>query len=90
MALLESHHNRLDKVIGHNQLDFPFLHLLDHSCLPEKWLTAIKRAELTVAEHLPCALVVSADSPCSSSEYGALDLVHMARRNKERELVHAP
>ncbi len=90
MALFESRHHALNKVIGHDQLDFPFFYLLNDSTLPEKWLTAIQRAELTVAEHLPCALVVNADSPCSSGKYGALDLVHMALRNKERELVHVP
>ncbi len=90
MALLERQHRLLNQIIRHDQLDLPFFHQLDHSALPDKWLTAIQRAELALAEHLPRTLIVSADSPCPSSEYGVLDLVHMAWWNKEGKFVHAP
>ncbi|MCI3944251.1 hypothetical protein K0038_01259 [Pseudomonas syringae] len=90
MALLERRHGLLNQLVSHDQLDFPFLHRLDRAILPDKWLAAIQWAELAVAEYLPRALIVSADSPCTRREYSALDLVHMTRRNKESELVHAP
>lgn len=90
MALLERHHHALNQLVSDDQLDLPLFHRLDHTALPDKWLTAIQRAELALAEHLPRAVIVSADSPCTSSDYGVLDLVHMARRNEEGELVHAP
>lgn len=90
MALLERQHHLLNQLVRDDQFDLPLLHRLDHTALPDKWLTAIQRTELALAEYLPRAMIVSADSPCTSSEYGALDLVHMARWNKESELVHAP
>lgn len=90
MALPESLHHVLNQFVSDDQLDLPLLYRLDHTALPDKWLTAIQRAELALAEHLPRAVIVSADSPCTRSEYGVLDLVHMARRNEEGELVHAP
>ncbi len=90
MALPERQHRLLNQIIRHDQLDLPFFHQLDHSTLPDKWLAAIQRAELALTEHLPRALIVSTDSPCPSSEYGVLDLVHMAWWNKEGKFVHAP
>ncbi len=53
MALLKRQHCLLNQIISHDQLDLPFLHRFDHSALPDKWLTAIQRAELALAEHLP-------------------------------------
>ena len=53
MALLESRHYLLNQLISHHKLDLPFLNLLNHPALPDKWLAAIQRAELSVAEHLP-------------------------------------
>ncbi|QIQ70996.1 hypothetical protein HBB04_01360 [Pseudomonas coronafaciens] len=53
MTLFERHYRLRDQFVRNDQLDFPFVHLLDHATLPEKWLTAIQRAELALAEHLP-------------------------------------
>lgn len=74
MALLERQHHLLNQIIRHDQLDLPFFHKLDHSALPDKWLTAIQRAELALAEHLPRALVVSAIRPAPAANTAFLTL----------------
>ena len=53
MALPESRHYLMNQPVSHHKLDLPFLHLLHHPALSYKWLAAIQRAELAVAEHLP-------------------------------------
>jgi hypothetical protein len=49
----ESHHCLPDQLIGDDQFNLPFLHLLDLTALANERLTALKRAELTLAQHLP-------------------------------------
>ncbi len=88
MALLERHHHRGDQAVFDNQLNLPLFDLLDHASLPEKWLAAIQRAELALAERLPRTAVIVADSPPSGGEYGTFDSLDMTWRHEEAELVH--
>jgi hypothetical protein len=53
MTALERSDRLLDNLVSHNELDLPFLNLLDLASSPDEWLTAVQRAELTLAEHLP-------------------------------------
>lgn len=89
MALLQSHHHRTNQLIRHDKLNLPFLNLLDLPRFPNEWLTAIQRAKLAKAEHLPGAMVVRADPSATGGEYGTFDLFHMTGRNKKESLYIA-
>ncbi|MNG29719.1 hypothetical protein D3C84_1151970 [compost metagenome] len=88
MALFQSRHHRTDQLIRHHQLNFPFLDLFDLPCFANERLTALHWTKLTQAQHLPCAVFVSTDSPATGSEHSAFDHFDMTGRNKEAELVH--
>ncbi|MNJ73369.1 hypothetical protein D3C77_701550 [compost metagenome] len=88
MALLERSDHRRNQCVGHHQLHPPLFDLLDHAGLPDEWLAAVQRAELTLAQHLPGAAIVVADASAASGEHSGLDLLHMAGRDEEGELVH--
>ncbi|MNT84602.1 hypothetical protein D3C72_2246340 [compost metagenome] len=88
MALFQSRHHRANQLIRHHQLNLPFLDLLDLPCLANEWLTAIQWAKLAEAQHLPCAVIVSADPPATGGEYGTFDHFDMTVGNKKTELVH--
>lgn len=88
MALLERGDDLTNQVIGHHHLDLPFLHLLDLTALPDERLTAVQRAKLALAKHLPGAVIVVANSPGTRGEYGGLDLIDVTGRHEEGELVH--
>jgi len=88
MALFQSRHHRLDQLIRHHQLYFPFLDPFDLPRFANERLTAVQWAKLALAQHLPRAVIVSPDPPATGSEYGALDHLDMAVRNKKAELVH--
>jgi len=88
MALFQSRHHRANQLIRHHQLDFPFLDLFDLTRLPNERLAAVQWTKLTQAQHLPCAVIVSADSSATGGEYGTFDHFDMAVGNKKAELVH--
>ncbi|TDV62428.1 hypothetical protein EC915_1078 [Pseudomonas sp. LP_7_YM] len=49
----ERSHHLLYQPISNDQLDLPFLDVFDRSSLPNERLTAVQRAELTLAAYLP-------------------------------------
>ncbi len=86
--MLERSNHRLYQLIGHHQLYPPLFDLFDHAALPDKRLTAVQRAELTLAQHLPGTAVVVTDASAACGEHSSLDHLHMAGRDEEGELVH--
>ncbi|MGF7113878.1 hypothetical protein QF017_003383 [Pseudomonas laurylsulfatiphila] len=88
VALFKSRHYRANQLIGHYQLNLPFLDLFDLARLAYEWLAAIQGAELALAQHLPGAVIISADPTATSGEYSAFDHFDMAVGNKKAELVH--
>ncbi|MNM38953.1 hypothetical protein D3C81_497220 [compost metagenome] len=86
--MLERSDHRLNQRVGHHQFHSPLLDLFDHPALSDERLTAVQRAELALAQHLPGTTVVVADAPAASGEHSGLDHVHMAGRDEEGELVH--
>ena len=71
MALFQSRHYRANQLIGHHQLNLPFLDLFDLPCLANERLAAVQWTKLASAQHLPCTVVISTDSPTTGGEYGA-------------------
>ncbi|MCY1188477.1 hypothetical protein D9M73_295920 [compost metagenome] len=53
MALFQSRHYRANQLIGHHQLNLPFLDLFDLPCLANERLAAVQWAKLTKPQHLP-------------------------------------
>jgi len=88
MALFQSRHHRVNQLISHYKLDFPFLDLFDLPCLANERLTAVQWTKLAQAQHLPCTVIVSTDPSATGGEYGTFDHVDMTVGNKEAELVH--
>lgn len=86
--MLEGSNHRLNQRIGHHQLHPPLFNLLDHTALPDKRLTAVQWAKLTLAQHLPGAAIVVADASATSGEHSSFDHFNMTRRHEEGELVH--
>ncbi len=89
MALFQSRHHRANRLIGHYQLDFPFLDLFDLPRLPNERLAAVQWTKLTQAQYLPCTVIVSTDPSATGGEYGAFDRFDMTVGNEEAELVHS-
>ena len=90
MAVFQGSHHRTDQLIGHDQLNLPFLDLFDLTCFTQERLTALQWTKLALALHLPCAVIVSADPSATGGEYGTFDHFDMAVGNKKAELVHGP
>lgn len=88
MALFQSRHHLPDQLIRHHQLNFPFLNLFDLPRFANERLAAIQWAKLTLAQHLPRAVIISPDPSATGSEYGAFDPFDMTVGNKKAELVH--
>ncbi len=88
MTLLQSRHHRPDQLVADHKLNLPFLNLLDLPRFPNERLTAIQWAKLTEAQHLPGAVIISADPSATGGEYGAFDHFDMTVGNKKAELVH--
>ena len=88
MAELERNYHSLNQIISDDQFNLPFPHLLDLTGLPDERLAAVQRAKLALAQGLPGAVVIIADSSATGGEYGIFDHVHVAWGNEEAELVH--
>lgn len=89
VTLFQSRHHRANQLIGHHKLDLPFLDSLDLPGLANERRTAVQWTKLALAQHLPGAVIVSADPPATGSEYGALDHFDMTVGNEKSELVHS-
>jgi len=89
VTLFKSRHHRANQLIGHHQLDLPFLDPLDLPRLANERLTAVQWTKLALAQHLPGTVIVSADPPATGGEYGTFDHFDMAVGNEESELVHS-
>lgn len=88
MALFQSRHYRANQLIGHHQLNLPFLDLLDLPRLTNERLAAVQWSKLAQALHLPRTVIVSTDPPATGGEYGTFDHLDMTVGNKKAELVH--
>ena len=88
MTLLQRQHHSANQLVTDHKLNLPFLNLLDLPRFTNKRLTAVQRAKLAEAEHLPGAMVVSADPSATGGEYGTLHVVDVTGWSKKAELVH--
>jgi len=88
MATLQRSHYSHNQLIRHHQLHLPFLNLLDPARFANKRLTAIQWPKLTQAQHLPGAVVISADPPATGGKHSAFNHLDMAVGNKKAQLVH--
>ena len=86
MTELQRGHHDHDQLIRHDQLDFPFLDLLDLASLANERLTAVQRAELALAQDLPRTVVLGTYSTATGSEHSTLDPIDVAGRNEKGEL----
>lgn len=88
MAAFERVDDLNDQPVSHHKLHLPLLDHLDLAGLPEVRLTAVQRAELALAEGLPGAVVIIADTSATSGKHSGLDLFDMAVGDEEGELIH--
>jgi hypothetical protein len=88
MTLLQSHHHSPNQLVTYDKFNLPFLNLLDLPRFPNERLTAIQWTKLAKAEHLPGAMVISADPSATGGEYGTLHVFDVTGWNKKAELVH--